>query len=66
MEPQNPENYTLALRRLEEIVLSMENNQLTIDELADKLTEAQQLLVFCKKKLTHTDAEVKKILENMQ
>lgn len=66
MKHPDPENYTSALRRLEEIVSSLENNQLTIDELTEKLTEAQYLLAFCKKKLTHTDAEVKKILENMQ
>lgn len=66
MKQQTPENYTSALRRLEEIVSSLENNQLSIDELTDKLAEAQHLLTFCKKKLTHTDAEVKKILENMQ
>lgn len=66
MKKKDPENYTVALRRLEEIVSSLENNKLTIDELTDQLTEAQRLLTFCKEKLTSTDEEVKKILGNMQ
>ncbi len=66
MKKKEPENYTVALRRLEEIVSSLEDNKLTIDELTDQLTEAQRLLTFCKEKLTSTDEEVKKILGNMQ
>ncbi len=66
MKPQIPEDYTAASRRLEEIASLLESNQLTIDEMAEKLAEAQRLLAFCKKKLAHTDAEVKKILDDMQ
>ncbi|MFA6873542.1 MAG: exodeoxyribonuclease VII small subunit [Bacteroidaceae bacterium] len=58
--------YEDALKQLEEIVSMLESGQLSIDILTEKLAQAEQLLTFCKAKLTHTNAEVKKILENMQ
>ena len=38
--------------------------QAVIDELATKLNEAQQLLAFCKDKLTKAEEEVKRLLED--
>lgn len=58
--------YEDALKQLEEIALMLESGQLSIDALTEKLAQAEQLLTFCKAKLMHTNAEVKKILENMQ
>jgi len=58
--------YEDALKQLEEIVSMLELGQLSIDVLTEKLAQAEQLLTFCKAKLTHTNTEVKKILENMQ
>lgn len=56
--------YEEALRRLEEIVERMENDELDIDELTEQLKTAQKLVKVCKDKLTKTDAEIKKILED--
>lgn len=55
--------YEDAMRQLEEIVDSMESNELGIDELTEKLKTAQKLIKLCKDKLTKTDAEIKKILD---
>ncbi len=55
--------YEEAVRRLEEIVEQMENNELDIDSLSDKLKEAQELVKSCKDKLTKTDEEIKKLLD---
>ena len=54
--------YEEAVRRLEEIVAKMENDEYDIDELAAKLKTAQQLIKLCRDKLTKTDAEIKKLL----
>lgn len=51
-----------AVRRLEEIVAKMENDEYDIDELAANLKTAQQLIKLCRDKLTKTDAEIKKLL----
>ena len=39
----------------------MEANEYNIDELAAQLKTAQQLIKFCKEKLTQTEAEITKI-----
>ncbi|WP_314787431.1 exodeoxyribonuclease VII small subunit [Segatella buccae] len=54
--------YEEAVRRLEEIVAKMENDEYDIDELATNLKTAQQLIKLCRDKLTKTDAEIKKLL----
>lgn len=56
--------YEESLKQLEDIVRKMEAGDYSIDELAEKLTLAQQLISQCKKKLEKTDSEIKKILEN--
>ena len=54
--------YETAMERIEALAREMENGDIVIDELAAKLKEAQQLLSFCKDKLTKADEEVKKLL----
>ena len=54
--------YEAAMERLEALASEMERGTIAIDQLAPKLQEAQQLLAFCKDKLTRADAEVKKLL----
>ena len=55
------QKYEEALAQLETIVRKMESNEFDIDELAVQLKTAQQLIKFCKDKLTKTEAEIKKI-----
>lgn len=55
--------YEESLKQLEDIVRKMEAGDYSIDELAEKLTLAQQLISQCKEKLEKTDSEIKKILE---
>ena len=53
--------YEEALSQLETIVRKMESNEYDIDELTVQLKTAQQLIKFCKDKLTKTEAELQKI-----
>ena len=55
--------YEEALQELETIVRKMENDELDIDALTNQLKRAQQLIKLCKDKLTKTDEEIKKILD---
>ena len=57
---ENPK-YEEALAQLETIVRKMEQNEYDIDELAAQLKTAQQLIKFCKDKLTKTEEELEKI-----
>ena len=55
--------YEESLKQLEDIVQQMEVGKYSIDQLAEKLKQAQQLISQCKEKLYKTDTEIKKILE---
>ncbi|MBQ7494978.1 MAG: exodeoxyribonuclease VII small subunit [Bacteroidaceae bacterium] len=64
METTEQLTYEAAMKRLETLAREMEAGEVPIDLLAAKLKEAQQLLAFCKDKLTRAEAEVQKLLEN--
>ena len=55
--------YEEAVRRLENIVEKLENDELDIDSMSENLKKAQKLIKLCKDKLTKTDDEINKILE---
>ena len=54
--------YEQALAELQAIVRRMENDEMDIDQMSEQLKRAQELIKFCKDKLTKTDEEIKKIL----
>jgi len=56
--------YEEALRQLDEIVQKMERNEYSIDELTTQMKKARELIRQCKDKLTKTDEDIKKILED--
>lgn len=55
--------YEEAIQKLEEIVSMMEDGTLDLDQLQDKLKEAQKLIKLCRDKLTKTDKEINKLLD---
>ena len=55
--------YEEAIRQIEDIVERHENDEMDIDSLGTELKKAQKLIKLCKDKLTKTEEEVKKILE---
>ncbi len=57
--------YKEAFSKLENILLKLENNELDVDELAVNVKEASELIKFCKNKLFETEAEVEKIINEL-
>lgn len=55
--------YEEAIKNLESIVSMMESDKLDLDQLEEKLKEAQQLIKLCRDKLTKTDEEISKLLQ---
>jgi len=55
--------YAEAVKRLEEIVALLDDPQTEIDQLSALIKEAKGLVDFCRLRLTHTEEEVKEILE---
>ena len=56
------ETYSQAMERLEKIVRQIDNNELEIDVLAEKIKEANEIIAFYTEKLTKADREVEKLL----
>lgn len=56
------ETYSQAMERLEKIVRQIDNNELEIDVLAEKIKEANEIIAFCTEKLTKANREVEKLL----
>ncbi len=57
------QTYEQGMKRLEEIVTRIENNELDIDSLGESLKEAQALIQFCRDKLYKADEEIKKLMK---
>ncbi|HET9278715.1 MAG TPA: exodeoxyribonuclease VII small subunit [Flavitalea sp.] len=60
-----PGNYTDAFQELQTIVAEIENGQISVDELSQKVKRASQLIKFCKMKLATTEEDVNKILKEI-
>lgn len=59
-------NYTEAFEELQAIVSEIENGQISVDELSDKVKRATELIRICKTKLTTTEENVNKILKDIE
>ena len=46
------------MARLEKIVSQIDNNELEIDVLAEKIKETNRIIAFCSDKLTKADKEI--------
>lgn len=62
----NKISYKQAMEKLEEIVSGLENDEIPVDELAEKVKEASELIRICKSVLYETEEEVNKVLQEMQ
>ncbi len=55
--------YEDALAKIEAIVSELEQKEVSIDELITRVGSAKQLVDFCQDKLTKTEKEIEKIIE---
>ncbi|GKG71993.1 hypothetical protein CE91St1_11360 [Parabacteroides goldsteinii] len=60
------ETYNEAVEKLRKIVADIENGDLDVDVLSEKVKEATRLIKLCKEKLYKVDEEVKKVLEELE
>lgn len=59
-------SYSEAMAEIEEILEKIENEELDVDELAEKVKRVSVLLKTCKDKLTKTNEQVEQILKEME
>lgn len=62
---KKPVSYKEAITEIEEILRQLENNELDVDELSEKVKRVSQLVTLCKEKLHNTEKEIDKILKEM-
>ena len=63
MPAKKKETYSQAMERLEKIVRQIDSNELEIDELSEKIKEANEIIAFCALKLTKAYREIEKLLQ---
>jgi exodeoxyribonuclease VII small subunit len=59
-------SYTEAIAAIDEILQQVETGELDVDELAEKVKQASELLKLCKSKLFSTEKEIEKVLKEME
>jgi exodeoxyribonuclease VII small subunit len=58
-------NYTEAFEELKRIVSDIDRKEISVDELAEKVRRAAQLIKICKAKLDSTEEDVTRILREL-
>ncbi|MEN8116155.1 MAG: exodeoxyribonuclease VII small subunit [Bacteroidota bacterium] len=59
-------SYSEAMAEIEEILEKIENEELDVDDLAEKVKRISVLLKTCKDKLIKTNEQVEQILKEME
>ena len=57
--------YTEAFDELQSIVTEIEQGEISVDELSEKVKRAALLIKICKQKLTSTEEDVDRILREL-
>ena len=57
--------YHKAIKELEDIIEKIENEEIDVDELSDKVKRAVSLVKICKDKIEKAEMEVKKVVDNL-
>lgn len=59
-------SYQEAINQIEDILGKIENEELDVDELAKNVKKVSELIKFCRDKLHKTEADVEKIIQEME
>lgn len=63
---RNNTKYTESFQELRLIVSEIEEGEISVDELSDKVKRASELIKICKAKLHSTEEDVNKILKDLE
>ncbi|KAF0236887.1 MAG: exodeoxyribonuclease VII small [Prolixibacteraceae bacterium] len=66
MSAKKTVTYNDAMAEVEEILEKIENEELDVDDLAEKVKRVSVLLKICKEKLLKTNEQVEQILKEME
>lgn len=57
--------YKEAIKEIEEIMYQLENEEIDLDELSNKVKRASDLIAKCKNKLKNTEDEIENIIKKV-
>ena len=60
------QTYSDAFAELQQIVADIEDGEISVDELSEKVKRASELIAICKQKLTSTEEDVSQILKELE
>lgn len=55
--------YDEATKEIEQILMKLRNNEISVDELSKEVKRATELITLCRDRLTSAEEDLKKILE---
>lgn len=58
--------YESAYAELQDIITDIEDGEIGVDVLSEKVKRAAELIAFCKQKLATTESDVQKILDDLK
>ena len=64
-KPLKDMNYDDSITELQKILSSLQNNELSIDELTDTIKRSTELLELCNSKLRSTEEEVNLVIQKL-
>lgn len=64
--PKETVSYSDAIKEIEEILGKIEDQELDVDDLTEKVKRVSLLIKLCREKLSNTEQAVEKILEDIQ
>ena len=59
-------SYAEAFSELQKIVRELEDGEIGVDDLSEKVKRAAELIRICKDKLQHTEEDVQQILKELE
>jgi exodeoxyribonuclease VII small subunit len=63
---EKKQKYTDAIKELENIIAEIENEEISVDILGEKVKRASELIKFCRDKLYKTEEEINDILKDLK
>jgi len=57
--------YNKAIKRLEEIIEKIENEEIDVDKLSEKVKEAVELITTCKERIEKAEMEVRRVVDDL-
>ncbi len=58
--------YTQAMKKLNDIIQRIENEEIDVDELSKQVKEAVKLIQLCKQKIDKAEMDVKSVVDAFQ